>query len=381
MSLPLKEAYHLFWTKISEIWCHSSQIRYLPTLCDRFQVSSIKFSPATGLYIFVNGECFPHWPTLDDNVTTQSQKYYQRLLTSTTSAKASSHSVSLSATSVLDLPSVPFYNLFLQDMRCRITLPPTELSESLPNRTIEVTDRLGWNGTGAIRFFSSIGSSSLEVPIEMSLQSLDTITTIHLIYLCQESSFRFSVRLSCEIDYSSPLETTPPVTVEAVYSMEREEGLTRVFYWLNEEKIIVSDAKTLLLSQAQTAPSYCWADASSASPLSIDTGSDEELTWHRISFPVLSADLIDSLKSTFLSAGDISTVKIVNCRMALDEITDLSASLTDKTAEESLGLVLGSFEILSSLLPHIEEDHLASETIELINPQVERPSGCRDDGR
>jgi hypothetical protein len=394
MSSPLKAAYHLFWKRISEIWCHSSQIRYLPTLSDPVtQVLSIKFSPATGLFFFINGLCFPHWPTID--ITSTSPKFYQRVLTETTTpltsgntSVTSSDSNSVIPSTVLNLPSTPFYNLFLQDMKYRVTQQRND-STTAPHSiaSIEVTDRLGWNGTGAMSFLlpssSPVTTTFLEIPMQMQLKALESLTTVRLNYLCPEPSFQFSVRLSCEVTFPSsglPEITPPPTTIslEVPYLIERKDNqsVPQVFCWVQGEKRIVSNVETMLLGRAQSTPTYFWADASFSPPGSLDASfSNDEFFWHQITFPVHSSEMIDLLKS--ISSDKLSgmmEIKIVNCFLSLET-----------TTQTTLGFVLGSFELSSSSSPPSalsEEDNLLNQqTIELTNPRIEQLSGCHEDGR
>jgi hypothetical protein len=402
MNQSLKTASQLFWKRISDVWRRSAGggIRYLPEMTnpiedsdsssqsdsDTILISSTNFSPAAGLFVFVEGECYPHWPTINSMKLTaraSTEKFYRPL---------TDEPILLpSPTDPLSLPCIPFYNLSLQDMRCRIHCADLDTSSTSP-LPIDTTDKFGWNGTGAMRFFSQhpIPSSSdpleassyLEIPIQMKVSPT---TTVQLRYLCPaSSSFHLVMRLSFETDSTSSLPPSTPL--EIPFSLTRSNGNSDDD---NSQSLEVSclihgvkrtlQMKSTVLGPAQRRPYYHWADESSDANASSVSPSDgfPPLYWHQISFQLqLSSD--DEFREA-LPLLSLEQIELTNCRIHLTDLTE---------DEFEIGFVLGSFSLFSSaastaLAPSLLTlvNPSSQQQVLIVNAEVDDIFSCQEDGR
>jgi hypothetical protein len=400
MNQSLKEAYHLFWKRISDVWIRTTAggVRYLPEtlhLCDldtahEIQISSTKFSPATGLFVFVEGECYPHWPTINSIKLTpylvSTEKSYRSLIDNPSPSPAAPLVLATAAAAaaaadddLLALPSIiPFYNLSLQDMRCRIHCTNLENSP-LP---IDTTDRFGWNGTGAIRFLSSshsppaldsFESSYLEIPIQMKVTPT---TTIQLNYLSLASSFHLMMKFSLQADSTSP----PPSPLEITFSFtnngDGDDPQQQVSCSIHGMKIILPMQRKFL-GTAQRFPSYHWADDSTNSIPPCSSSSFDRfppLSWQQISFQLLSEEVRRSF-------SPFDEMVMTNCQLQLAHLTEEESEFT-----WNIGFVLGSFDIFSAPVPapvtsQSLDENSFPQSVLIVNPEVKDFCGCQEDDR
>jgi hypothetical protein len=295
---PLESKYSLFWKLISDVWCEKKRFQpqnhsLSPDQNSSFDFFSSTFSPSTGLYIFIDGVTYPHWPTVDTIEEHIIPRKYLEV--------PREHQLGSSGNS---LPCVPFYNLSLQDRKWIIR---HNSSASL----IDICDTMGWNGTGSIRFHSSslefgsqIERSYLEIPFQLRWDPSNQ-AKLQLTYCPTSNSFEMPINISLVIETFNS-DKFPILIFKTQTYRIKWNGQTDVTVTCeseNEVKTIHSD--NWINSTSETKQQYCWCDEHS-----IPCNSREEYPWTTTSFS-LSFPNDTSLPS-------IESVKIIDCQISVE---------------------------------------------------------------
>lgn len=338
----LQSAYLQFWSKILNIWKRTTSILYTEMLMNEGYFVT-NFSSSTGLYIFQNGECYPHWPTLETSSITS------RI--STEKACLPVRDLS-SSNNNYTLPSIPYYNLCLQDMKCR--------SSDADKYSIQISDKVGWNGTSSIQFLSQRSegsqSSSFDIPLYLKVNSTKHLLTVRIRYMSNLPCYHFHLNFEMQFKRcSGGVERISNCLSQNYILMKHQDDVRIVEQLDGEERNIKSTTETLV--RAQSTPAYYWADETA---IEVNTYSIEG-EWVQTSFQI---EIDKSVQS------EDCFIALTGCRMHLD-VTDFSNS-------ENMGFILGSFEVFSGASI---SDYDINNIIESSGFKVEECCACIDDER